>query len=131
MAVRKDLRNAVTVVKLLDPAARTTTQTSGAIDMSLYRRATIVINFGAYTDGTFTPSVTTGATSGGSFAADADAALNAFAAVSTNGSQNSVVSYDVDVDALDNRWLKFVMTAAGTTTGCIYGAVLVAEKRSK
>lgn len=129
MAYKKDNPDWL-ATELAAPAAYTTTQTSSAIDLSLYRKAFLLLHIGDWTDGTYTPSVTTSATSGGSFAADTMlAGSDAFVVVSSETEDDTLYKVDLDLDLADNRWLKLVMTAAGTTTGTVFGASFVGQKK--
>ena len=125
MTISKDLKNAVQVVKALDPASRTATalQTVG-LDLSLYRRLMVVINIGTWTDGTFTPNIATSATLGGTYVSD-PAVVEAFVPWSSAPASNTIQIVDIDVDSVANRFLKVNVTAAGTTIGTIYGVTIV------
>lgn len=126
MTIQKDW-GYLDVVQLKNPAATTATftQTTGT-DLSKYRKASILLSAGAWTDGTHTPKIQTSATVGGTYADDT-AVLDSWTAIGAAGQQNQVYKVDIDVDALANRFLKLVVTVAGATTGAVYGAVLVGE----
>lgn len=130
MTASTDARNEWEVTELVAPAAYTATQTSAAIDTREYDRVQIVIHVGDWTDGTFTPKIQTSATSGGSYADD-DGVQNAFTAVSDETTDDQVYVVDLHTRQLDNPFLKLVVTAAGTTTGAVYGAIIRGRKVSR
>lgn len=116
----------VDVVELMAPAARTATFTSAAIDLSLYRRARLVIHAGVCTDGTFTPKLQTSDASGGTYADD-DGVINSFTAITT-ATDETVYEVDIDLHEVDERYGKLVVTATGSPlTGVVASALLVAE----
>lgn len=123
MTLRNLYRNAKPSLSLA-PAARVTGTFNGTgVDLRGYDSALISVAFGAYTDGTHTPSVqhsTDNAMFTAVAASDLDGSL---AAVSAAGSTNSVqcVGY---VGA--NRYVRVVMTVAGATTGALSSALVVA-----
>jgi hypothetical protein len=129
MAVRQDLRNSHDVVQLVAPASLTATTTSAAIDTADYVRASIIINAGVVTDGTFTPSIETSDAAAGSYAPD-DGVQNVFTAI-TASTDAQVYVVDLDLGALDNRYLKFVLTETVASAGGLISATFVGEKRVK
>ena len=123
MGIRKD-NGEIEVTELVAPNVRTTTATSAAVDLSKYVRACIIIHAGTITDGTFTPKIQTSATSGGSYADD-DGTLDSFVA-NTSSVDDRVTKVDLDIDSVDNRYMKFVSTVTGSpSTGGAVGAILV------
>ena len=100
------------------PASRTAIVTGTGVDLSGFDAATVYVFQGATTDGTFTPSlqdsnddVTYGsATINGSFTAMTSATTGTVQEVAYAGSK---------------RYVRVVVTASGTTTGGIFGAVVV------
>lgn len=127
MGIAKD-NGLIEVTELVAPAAYTATQTSAAVDLSKYRRAFVLIHAGDWTDGSFTPKIQTSATSGGSYADDTMlAGSDAWTVIDGETPDDQVYKIDLDLDLADARYGKLVVTAAGTTTGMVYGAVLVGE----
>lgn len=108
----RDLKSNIDIVQSLAPAARTAAGTGAAVDLQGYEGAVVEIAFGAWTDGTWTPSLTESA-DGTTYSAVGTADLQGtFSAVSGTAGQNSVqrVGY---IGA--NRYLKPVISGTGTT----------------
>lgn len=122
MAIRDLLRNTV-VTATLNPAVRTATATGTAVDLRGFDAAFVTVNFGAWTDGTHTPSLqhsVDGSTYTTCSASDLD---GAFAAVSSSAGNNTVQSVGY---IGSQRYVRVVMTVAGATTGALSSAVVVA-----
>jgi hypothetical protein len=122
MATRDLLRNQLTSQSLA-PAVRTSTATGSAVDLIGFDGAVIVVSFGAYTDGTHTPSVLSsvdGVTYNAAATSDLD---GTFTAVSGSGGANTVqqVGY-----VGSQRFLKIVMTISGATSGAASAANITA-----
>lgn len=123
MAIRDLLRNQF-VFQSLSPAARTNgTATGTAIDLRGYDAAVLTVAFGAYTDGTHTPSAVhsvDGTTYTACAAADLD---GAFTAVNSSGGANSLqqVGY-----IGSQRFVAVVMTTSGATTGAVSAGQVIA-----
>ncbi|MGB4101351.1 MAG: hypothetical protein WBK91_05545 [Alphaproteobacteria bacterium] len=116
MAVR-DLSNEVNVAQGLVPAARTNGTFNGAVvDLRGYDSATVVVSFGAYTDGTHTPSFQY-SDDGVSFSAPvANEISGAFTAVSSGAGANTVQR----VGAVGGRrYVRAVLTVSGATSGAL------------
>ena len=100
----------------LAPAVRVNgTATGAAVDLINFDGAMIVVHFGAYTDGTHTPSVTHSADNVTFTAVTPATDLDgAFTAVSSAGGANTMqqVGY-----IGSQRYVKVVMTTTGATTG--------------
>jgi hypothetical protein len=126
MAIR-DLLRTVLVTPSLYPAARVNgTATGATVDLRGYDAAVITVSFGAYTDGTHTPSVVQ-SSDGVTFVpcvygTDLDAASN-LAAVSSSAGANTVqqIGYIGSM-----RYIAVVMTTTGATTGALSSANVVA-----
>ncbi len=115
MVMRSFLRN-ILISPSLAPAARTSSATGSAVDLRGFDAAVVAGSFGAYTDGTHTPSLqhsVDGSTYTTVSASDLD---GAFAAVSGSGGANSVQSVGY-VGA--RRYVRVVMTVAGATSGAV------------
>ena len=120
----RDLLRQTLVSPSLSPAARVNgTATGSAVDLIGFDAAVISVQFGAYTDGTHTPSVTQ-STDGTTYTACAVSDLDgAFTAVSSSGGANTLqqVGY-----IGTQRYIKVVMTTSGATTGALSSANVVA-----
>lgn len=122
MAIRDLLRNTL-VSQSLSPAARASSGTGTAVDLRGYDGAMIAVSFGAWTDGTHTPSVQhsmDGTSYGTCSASDLD---GTFTAVSGTSGANAVqqVGY-----IGTQRFVAVVMTVSSGTTGALSGANVVA-----
>ena len=126
MAIRDLLRNQY-VSQSLAPAVRVNgTATGSTVDLRGYDGAVIVVAFGAYTDGTHTPSVLQ-SVDGVTFipcvfGTDLDASTN-LAAVSSSAGANTVQQIGY-IGSL--RYLQVVMTTTGATSGALSTAHVVA-----
>lgn len=121
--MHRDLKSNVDVAQALPPKALTASATSAAVDVSGYDSAFVEVNFGTWTDGTHTPSLTHSADNTTYTDAGTDGVLQGtFAAVSGTAGSNTVqrVGY-----IGNNRYLKVVMTVATATTGALSGASIV------
>ncbi|MGE3622974.1 MAG: hypothetical protein AB7H77_03740 [Bdellovibrionales bacterium] len=123
MTTRDLLRNQ-TVTQSLAPAVRTNgTATGAGVDLRGYDAAMIAVSFGAWTDGTHTPSLKESA-DGTTYTAVAAADLQgAFTAVSGAGGANTVqqVGY-----VGNQRYVQVVMTTTGATSGAASSATVIA-----
>ncbi len=126
MTTRDLLRNQL-VVQSLAPAARVNgTATGSSVDLRDYDGATIVISFGAYTDGTHTPSVLH-SSDGSAWTAcvhgtDLDGP-SALAAIGSAAGANTVQQ----VGYIGNkRYVAVVIATTGATTGALSAASVVA-----
>ncbi len=123
MAIRDLLRNTM-VTPSLSPAARVNgTATGAAVDLRGYDGALVTVTFGAYTDGTHTPSLTHSMDGVSYTACPASDLDGAFTAVNGAGGANSIqqVGY-----IGSQRYLAVVMTTTGATTGALSSASVVA-----
>ncbi len=120
----RDLLRLSYVTQSLSPAARVNgTATGTAVDLRGYDAAVITVSFGAYTDGTHTPSVVhsvDGVTYTAVAAADID---GAFTAVSSSAGANTLqqVGY-----IGSQRYVAVVMTTTGATTGALSSTNVIA-----
>jgi hypothetical protein len=122
MAIRDLLRN-ILVTPSLYPAARTNgTFTGSAVDLRGFDAAVITVSFGAWTDGTHTPSVTEsvdGTTYVPCGTADLDGTFTAI-------SGTSGANYTQQVGYIGTqRFVAVVMTTTGATTGALSGGNVV------
>ena len=123
MAIR-DLLRTVLVSQSLPPAARVNgTATGAAVDLRGFDAAVIAVSFGAYTDGTHTPSVLE-SVDGVNYIAcatsDLDGVLNP---ISGSAGANTVqqVGY-----IGSQRYLQVVMTVTGATSGAVSSGNIIA-----
>jgi len=126
MAIRDLLRTQL-VSTSLSPAARVNgTATGTAVDLRGFDGAVITFSFGAYTDGTHTPTVTH--SSDGTtyttcvFGTDLDGAAD-LAAVSSGAGANTIQQIGY---IGDKRYVKAVITTTGATTGALSAASVIA-----
>jgi hypothetical protein len=122
MAIR-DLLRTNFVNQSLSPAARTNgTFTGSAVDLRGYDAAMFAVNFGAWTDGTHTPSVTASVDGTTFIAAPASDLDGTFSAISGTSGANTVqqVGY-----IGSNRFVAVVMTVTGATTGALSQAAVI------
>jgi hypothetical protein len=126
MAIR-DLLRTTFVTQSLSPAVRTNgTFTGTAVDLRGFDGAMITVSFGAYTDGTHTPSVLQ-SVDGVSFTpcvygTDLDATNN-LAAVNSSAGANTIQQIGY---IGSQRYLAVVMTVTGATSGATSSASVVA-----
>jgi hypothetical protein len=123
MAIRDLLRNTLTT-QGLPPATRTNgTATGTAIDLRGFDAAVLTVSFGAWTDGTHTPSAIE-SVDGTNFVACATTDLDGtFSAVSGTVGTNTLqqVGY-----IGTNRFIAVVMTTNGATSGAASQADVIA-----
>lgn len=123
MTLRNLYRN-VKASTSLAPAARVTGTANGTgVDLRGYDAAMIVVAFGAYTDGTHTPSVQHSADNSSYTAVSASELDGALSPVSSAGGANSVQS----VGYLGSqRYVRVVMTVSGASSGALSTAQVIA-----
>lgn len=117
-----DLENKVSVAASLNPAARTASANGTAVDLQGFNSAMLVVQFGAYTDGTHTPNLEH-SVDGVSYAAcDANSLNGTLVAVSSGAGAGTVqkVGYTGG-----RRYVRAVMTVTGATTGALSAATIV------
>jgi hypothetical protein len=121
----KDPQNVLAPGVSIAPAAdRTATTTGAAVDVSGTEQALVIFNYGVITDGTFTPSLTSSDTVGGSYTADTDFSGTMTAGTSAADELLVTVTYNGVKD-----FLKAVLTASGgPATGGEFSAVIVPLK---
>jgi hypothetical protein len=123
MTIRDLLRNTLMTPSLL-PAARTNGTFNGnTIDLRGFDSAFITVSFGAWTDGTHTPSVqesTDGVNFTNAATTDIDGTL---AAISSSAGSNTAQSVGY-IGA--QRYVRVVMTVSGATNGAFSSADVIA-----
>lgn len=119
--INTDLTRLESKVSIL-PDGNRTTSTNGAnsLDCQNYESIVAQFVFGTVTDGSYTLTVEESDTGTGSWTT---AVLSATPAVVTTGSQTVHVGV-----RNTKRYLRAVVTAAGTTTGAKYGANILGRK---
>ena len=123
MTLKNFYRN-VKVTPSVSPAARVNGTTNGTgVDLRGFDSAMIAVEFGAYTDGTHTPSVQHSADNSTFTTVSASDLDGAFTAVSSAGGANSVQAVGY-IGAL--RYVRVVMTVTGATTGALSAAQVIA-----
>ena len=124
-----DLGNEVSVIRVADPVAVTTTAALGqVIDLQGYQgKVKICLAVGAVTGTTPTLDIKVQDcdTSGGTYA---DLSTSVAFAQKVTGSANSVDSVAVDTRAC-RRYIKLYATAGGTSPSFTLGAVAVGQKQ--
>lgn len=120
--MKHDLYNNATTVQSLKPAARTASANGTGVDLLGYESALVVIDAGAWTDGSHTFEVQE---------SDDDSTYTAVAAADLQGSE-PVVDGATDDDQVyelgyvgSKRYLRVITTVTGTTTGAVYAASIV------
>lgn len=120
----RDLKDNADVVLGLPPKALTASANGADTDLQGYHSAMAIVEFGVWTDGTHTPKLQESAVGGGSGYSDVAASdlQGAFTAVSSAGGNNTVqrVGY-----IGSQRFIRLVMTCAGTTTGALSAGSIV------
>lgn len=119
----RDLIHNTSVALSLSPAARAASASGNAVDLRGYDAAVISVFFGAYTDGTHTPSVQhsmDGSTFTAAATSDLDGSLSAVSSAGGAGSVQSVGYIG------SQRYVRVVMTVSGATTGALSAACVTA-----
>ncbi|MDE2030530.1 MAG: hypothetical protein KGI97_08230 [Alphaproteobacteria bacterium] len=122
----RDLLRNQTVTQSLAPAARTASANGASADLRGFDAAVITVSFGAYTDGTHTPTVqqsmdnSTWTTC--VFGTDTDGPAD-LAAVSSSAGADTVQQIGY---IGSQRYLRVVMTVAGATSGALSSAEVTA-----
>ena len=120
----RDLLHKTMVTPSLYPAARVNgTATGTAVDLRGYDAAMIVVTFGAWTDGTHTPSLEH-SMDNSSFTTCGTSDLDgSFTAVSSSAGNNSVQQAGY---IGSQRYVRVKMTTTGATTGAVSSASVIA-----
>jgi hypothetical protein len=119
----RDIKNSVDAAHSLEPALRPTATYNGAgVDLQGYNEAMALVYFGAYTNGTHTPSLQE-SDDNSTYTNVANTDMDGtFAAVSGAGGANTVqrIGYRGS-----KRYLRVVMTVASGATGAASAAIIV------
>lgn len=115
------------------PVAVAATKTSAAIDLANAIENVFILEYGLWTDGTHTPTLTYCSTSGGTYTTVAAADLvGSFTAVNSTTLAANGGSYIHKVSYIGPyQFIKFVDTVAGATTGAIIGAHALVKLRKQ
>lgn len=124
MAIRDLLHNTLATVSLA-PAVRTATATGTAVDLRGFDAAVISVAFGAYSDGTHTPSVQHSMDNSTFTAVSTSDLDGTLSAVSSSAGANTIQSVGY---IGSQRYVRVVMTASGTTSGAASTALVLAGK---
>lgn len=121
MTVR-DIKNNIDSASTLEPALRATGTANGTgVDLQGYGAAMVVVHFGAYTNGTHTPSLEHSDDNSSFSAASASDMDGSFTAVSASAAGTTQrVGYRGS-----KRYIRAVMTVASGATGSYSSAVVI------
>ena len=112
----------VAAVQSIAPGAKTASVTGTGVDLQGFDSALVLIDVGAWTDGSHTPKLQESddnSTFTDVAAGDLDGSFTAITA-SGNGSQVYQVGY-----IGKKRYIRVYVTISGTTTGAVYGAAIL------
>ncbi|MFK5949266.1 MAG: hypothetical protein QM500_10920 [Methylococcales bacterium] len=114
----KDLQSKIRLAVALAIAVRTASANGSGIDLQGFNSAVVVLTPGTITDGTHTPKVQE---------SDDDSTYTDVAATDLVGTLADLTSDTVQKVGYkgNKRYIRVVLTVAGTTTGGIYGALAV------
>jgi hypothetical protein len=118
----RDIENNLTVTSSVLPLLRTASVNGSGVDLRGYDSAMASVHVGTITDGTHTPKIQESdddSTYTDVAAADLEGAFTA----ATSSADDTVQTVGYKGDA---RYIRVVVTAAGTTTGGNVGATIVA-----
>lgn len=119
---RGDIESTVSSALSFNPAARTATANGTGVDLQNFMGAMVVVTIGTITDGTHTLKLQD---------SPDNSAWTDVAAANLSGSFTALTSGSVagttqEVSYLGNqRYIRAVTTVSGTTTGGVYGAVVI------
>lgn len=122
MAAIIDLKSNISAGRSIAYGAKTATATGTGAEISDFRGACILIDAGAWTDGSHTFEVQD-SDDNTNYTAVADSNLDGDEPVidaAADGSQQYYIGYNGN-----KKYLRVVSTVAGTTTGAIYGAYIL------
>jgi len=123
------VRNAEDVISpsisIAQGALVTSTVTGAAVDLTQVDQALIIFNYGVITDGTFTPSITTSSTSGGTYAADT---VSGTLTAGTSAADETLVAVTYNKDS-GKDFVKAVLTVTDSpATGGFVSATVIPFK---
>ena len=126
MTVR-DIKNNIDSAATLDPALRATGTSNGTgVDLQGYNAAMVVVHFGAYTNGTHTPSLEH---------SDDNASYSAVQAAELEGSFTAISGAAAGTTQRvgykgSKRYIRAVMTVVSGATGCQSSAMVIRGQAS-
>lgn len=120
--MNRDLYNNTSTVQSLKPAARTASANGTGVDLLGYGSALVIIDAGAWTDGSHTFEVQESADNS-TFTAVAAADLQGAEPV-VDGAPDDDQVYEIGYFGL-KRYIRVATTVTGTTTGAVYAASVV------
>lgn len=123
----QDLVSRIAATHSLAPAARTASANGTGVDLANTDSAVVVFHTGTITDGTHTTSVDE-SDDNAAFTAVAAADLIGTAPVINNTKSNTALTVGY---VGKKRYIRASVAVAGTTTGGVYGASVLAGKRRK
>lgn len=129
MSANKNRSSRIERIEVAAPADNNTTITGAEIDSAQYSKATVVFHLAGITGGgNWTVGLTSSDTSGGSFTAEtsADVFIGGAPAALVNADAG-VVAYDLDLGMLDRRYIRVVITKAGTISASLNSASFEGE----
>lgn len=118
----RDLYHHLGPVQSIAPGAKTATASGTGVDLRFYSSALVLLDVGAWTDGTHTLKIQESDDNSSYTDVAAEDLQGAFTAISGAGHANAVqkvgyIGY--------KRYIRAHVTVAGATTGAIYGATVV------
>lgn len=118
----KDIKSDLGFVQSLAPAARTASANGTGVDLQGYNAALVVIDLGAWTDGSHTFEVQE-SDDNSTFSAVADADLLGTEPVMDAADEDNTIHKIGYVGT--KRYIRVATTVSGTTTGAVYGASVI------
>jgi hypothetical protein len=122
----RDLHNNISAAISVAPAVRTATVNGSGVDLQGYEAAEAIVHFGAYTDGTHTPKLQESDDNSTWSDVAAGDQLGSFSAVSSGGGANTIQAVGYKGA---KRYIRVVLTLAGTTTGAGSEALVVRGRK--
>lgn len=119
----QDLKNLIVVDQSIAPAAHTADSTGASVDLQGFQSATVLIDFGLYTDGTHTFTVEESDVTGSGFTAVADADLIGTEPVIDDAAEDNTTHTIGYIG--QKRFIRVTATDGTTTTGAVYGASVI------
>ena len=117
-----DLKSNISVGRSVAYGAKTSTATGTGVEVADYNSCCVVIDAGAWTDGTHTVAVQD-SDDNSTFAAVADSLLDGTEPV-IDGAADDDQQYYIGYKG-NKRYVRVVVTVASATTGAIYGAYVI------
>lgn len=129
MPGKVDIRAQVDVDQSILKAAKTASENGASFEIADYNGIGVIIDAGAWTDGTHTFTVQE---------SDDNSAWSAVADTDLYGDSEPVIDGTADDDQKyrigykgNKRYLRVITVVSGTTTGAIYGALIVKGAKSE